>query len=35
MLKQAGFRRVETIAPPVGAYEQHARAKRVVAVAYK
>ena len=35
MLKQAGFRRVETIAPPAGAYEQHARAKRVVAVAYK
>jgi ubiquinone/menaquinone biosynthesis C-methylase UbiE len=35
MLKQAGFRRVETIAPPPGAYEQHARAKRVVAVAYK
>ncbi|HEY1204344.1 MAG: methyltransferase domain-containing protein [Bryobacteraceae bacterium] len=35
MLKQAGFRRVETIAPPAGAYEQHARGKRVVAVAYK
>jgi ubiquinone/menaquinone biosynthesis C-methylase UbiE len=35
MLKQAGFRRVETIAPPAGAYEQHARAKRVVVVAYK
>jgi hypothetical protein len=35
MLKQAGFRRVETIAPPPGAYEQHARGKRVVAVAYK
>jgi hypothetical protein len=35
MLKQAGFRRVETIAPPPGAYEQHARAKRVVCAAYK
>ncbi len=35
MLKQAGFRRVETVAPPAGAYEQHARGKRVVAVAYK
>ncbi len=35
MLKQAGFRRVETIAPPAGAYEQHARARRVVCAAYK
>jgi tRNA (mo5U34)-methyltransferase len=35
MLKQAGFRRVETIAPPPGAYEQHLRAKRVVCAAYK
>jgi tRNA (mo5U34)-methyltransferase len=35
MLKQAGFRRVETIEPPAGAYEQHARGKRVVCAAYK
>jgi SAM-dependent methyltransferase len=35
MLRQAGFRRVETIEPPPGAYEQHARGKRVVAVAWK
>jgi tRNA (mo5U34)-methyltransferase len=35
MLKQAGFRRVEMIAPPPGAYEQHARRKRVVCAAYK
>ncbi len=35
MLKQAGFRKVEMVAPPPGAYEQHARGKRVVAVAYK
>ena len=35
MLKQAGFRRVEFIDPPPGAYEQHARRKRVVCAAYK
>jgi ubiquinone/menaquinone biosynthesis C-methylase UbiE len=35
MLRQAGFRRVRTVVPPPGAYEQHARGKRVVAVAYK
>ena len=28
---RTGFRRVETIAAPAGAYEQHARAKRVMA----
>ena len=35
MLKQAGFRRVEFIEPPPGAYEQHQRGKRVVCAAYK
>jgi hypothetical protein len=35
MLKQAGFRRVEMIEPPPGAYEQHARRKRVVCAASK
>lgn len=35
MLKQAGFRRVEFIDPPAGAYEQHVRRKRVVCAAYK
>jgi len=35
MLKYAGFRRSEIISPPPGAYEQHARGKRVVCVAYK
>jgi len=35
MLKQAGFRRTEIIAPPPGAYEQHQRGKRVVCAAYK
>lgn len=35
MLRQAGFRRVETIEPPPGAYEQHARGKRVVCAAFK
>jgi tRNA (mo5U34)-methyltransferase len=34
MLKQAGFRRVEFIDPPPGAYEQHERRKRVVCAAY-
>ncbi|MDP9055500.1 MAG: methyltransferase domain-containing protein [Acidobacteriota bacterium] len=35
MLKQAGFRRAEILAPPPGAYEQHARGKRVVCAAWK
>ena len=35
MLKQAGFCRVEILLPPPGAYEQHARGKRVVCAAYK
>jgi ubiquinone/menaquinone biosynthesis C-methylase UbiE len=35
MLRLAGFRRVEMIAPPPGAYEQHARGKRVVCAAFK
>ena len=35
MLKHAGFRRVEMATPPSGAYEQHARGKRVVCAAYK
>lgn len=35
MLRQAGFARVEILAPPPGAYEQHARGKRVVCAAWK
>ena len=35
MLKHAGFARTEFIDPPPGAYEQHARGKRVVCAAYK
>lgn len=35
MLRQAGFQRVEILPPPVGAYEQHQRGKRVVCAAYK
>ena len=35
MLKQVGFRRVDFIEPPAGAYEQHRRGKRVVCAAYK
>ncbi len=35
MLKQAGFRRAEILVPPPGAYEQHARGKRVVCAAWK
>jgi ubiquinone/menaquinone biosynthesis C-methylase UbiE len=35
MLKQAGFRRAEILAPPPGAYEQHARGKRVLCAAWK
>ncbi len=35
MLRQAGFRRAEILPPPLGAYEQHARGKRVVCAAYK
>ena len=35
MLKQAGFKRAEILQPPPGAYEQHARGKRVVCAAWK
>jgi tRNA (mo5U34)-methyltransferase len=35
MLRQAGFAQVEFATPPPGAYEQHARGKRVVCAAYK
>jgi len=35
MLKHAGFKRTEIIAPPAGAYEQLARGKRVICAAYK
>ncbi len=35
MLRHAGFRQVEIVVPPPGAYEQHQRGKRVVCVAYK
>ena len=35
MLEQAGFRRVEFVEAPPGAYEQHRRGKRVVCAAYK
>jgi ubiquinone/menaquinone biosynthesis C-methylase UbiE len=35
MLLHAGFPRVEFIAPPPGAYEQFARGKRVMCVAFK
>jgi hypothetical protein len=35
MLRHAGFRRVQEIAPFEGAYEQHARGKRVVYAAWK
>lgn len=35
MLRQAGFRRVEQVQAHEGAYEQHARGKRVVYVAWK
>jgi tRNA (mo5U34)-methyltransferase len=35
MLRQAGFARTEILTPPPGAYEQHARRKRVVCAAYK
>ncbi len=35
MLRHAGFRRVEFIPPAAGAYEQHARGKRVVVAAWK
>jgi ubiquinone/menaquinone biosynthesis C-methylase UbiE len=35
MLRHAGFRHVEFVAAPPGAYEQHARGKRVVCAAYK
>jgi len=35
MLKHAGFSRIDWIAPPPDAYEQHSRGKRVVCTAYK
>jgi ubiquinone/menaquinone biosynthesis C-methylase UbiE len=35
MLKQAGFKRAQILPPPPGAYEQHARGKRVVCAAWK
>lgn len=35
MLKHAGFRRAEILPAPPGAYEQHARGKRVVCAAWK
>ena len=35
MLRHAGFASAEILPAPPGAYEQHARGKRVVAVAYK
>ena len=35
LLRHAGFRKTEIIEPPQGAYEQLARGKRVVCVAYK
>ncbi|MBI4463916.1 MAG: methyltransferase domain-containing protein [Acidobacteria bacterium] len=35
MLRHAGFRRIELLPPPPGAYEQHQRGKRVVCAAYK
>jgi len=35
MLRQAGFVRAEILTPPPGAYEQHARGKRVVCAAWK
>jgi tRNA (mo5U34)-methyltransferase len=35
MLHQAGFSRAEILTPPPGAYEQHARGKRVVCAAWK
>ena len=35
MLKHAGFRRAEILQAPPGAYEQHARGKRVVCAAWK
>jgi tRNA (mo5U34)-methyltransferase len=35
MCHQAGFTRVEILTPPPGAYEQHARGKRVVCAAWK
>ncbi len=35
MLRQAGFRKADILTPPPGAYEQHARGKRVVCAAWK
>ena len=35
MLRTAGFARAEILDPPAGAYEQHARGRRVVCAAYR
>ena len=35
MLRQAGFRKTQIVEAPAGAYEQHARGKRVVCAAWK
>ena len=35
LLRQAGFRRTRILPPPPNAYEQHARGRRVICVAYK
>lgn len=35
LLRQAGFRRIEFLAPPPGAYEQHRRGRRVICAAYQ
>jgi ubiquinone/menaquinone biosynthesis C-methylase UbiE len=35
MLRHCGFQRIETVTPAEGAYEQHARGKRVVVAAWK
>jgi SAM-dependent methyltransferase len=35
MCRQAGFLRVEVLTPPPGAYEQHARGKRLMCAAFK
>lgn len=35
MLRHVGFHRIEFVRPPDGAYEQHARGKRVVVAAWK
>jgi ubiquinone/menaquinone biosynthesis C-methylase UbiE len=35
MLREAGFKKVETLQPPVNGYEQHLRGKRLMFAAYK